>query len=104
MENNKKSEMQKKMMDMCNNMSMDQCQSMMSKMMNKTSDFGGIQADQNTKITGTPELQSLFFEWCGQIRSEILDFVSKSGKSDLKEISEHFKLSTESCDYILNKL
>lgn len=100
-----KNAMQQKMMEMCGNMSMEECQAMMSRMMNKTNepDFSSLQVEQNQKIVGTPELQTLFFEWCNQIKDEMKAYSKSMGKSDLDTVSEHFKLSVESCKYILEE-
>ena len=70
-ENKSKHEMQKMMMDMCAKMSVEECHNMMQKMMNKEPDYESLKIEQNNKLIGTPELQSLFFEWCSEIRKEI---------------------------------
>ena len=101
-----KNAMQQKMMQMCANMTMEECRAMMSQMMNKSKepDFSSLQVEQNQKIVGTPELQSLFFEWCNQIKSEMKAYAQSMDSEDLNTISAYFKLSVDSCKYILNEL
>jgi hypothetical protein len=92
-----------KMMEMCSGMSMEECQSMMMNMMSNRPDFTNLQMQNTQKIDGTPELQALFFEWCHQIQDEMKVFAANN-TSDINEIAQHFKLSVQSCEYILNRL
>lgn len=94
----------KSMMDMCANMSMEECQTMMKKMMGNAPDFQQMQIDLNQEIMGTPELQVLFFEWCHQIKKEIQEYANLNDGIGIDEIARHFMLSKESCEYLLYKM
>ncbi len=98
-----KGKMQNKMMEMCANMSMEECQAMMQNMMNKEPDYVNLQVEKNNKIIGTPELQALFFEWCGQIKEEMQEYL-KSNTNDITKLAKHFNVSKESCNYLLTTL
>jgi len=101
---NQKNKKKTNMMEMCANMSVEECQAMMRKMVNNEPEYRNMQIDLNDEIISTPELQALFFEWCNQIKKELQEYTNSNSKDDIDEISQHFNLSKESCDYLLNKM
>jgi hypothetical protein len=105
-DNQQKNIMMQKMMEMCANMTMEECQAMMSRMRNKNKEpnFNSPKEEHKPKNVGTPELQSLFFEWCDQIKEDMKAYAKSIDDDDLKAISAHFKLSVESCEYLLKEL
>ncbi len=52
----------------------------------------------------THELRGLFNDWLGEIELRVIDFVNKRNRVDPKELSSHFKLTTESIIFVLGKL
>ena len=52
----------------------------------------------------TPELLGMFNDWLGEIELRVIDFVSKRGRVDPQELANHFKLTTKSIIFILDKL
>ena len=75
-------------------MPMEKCMKMMS----------GFTETANTARFATPELRTLFDEWCSQVEGEILDYVKKEGKIVAEDISKKFNLSEESVEYLLNNM
>ncbi|KPJ98599.1 MAG: hypothetical protein AMJ60_07670 [Desulfobacterales bacterium SG8_35] len=72
----------------------DFCREMMS----------GFSGTPDKDSFATPELRSLFNEWCEQIEKEILEFVKDKGKIDIDELSTRFHVSTDSMEYLLGRL
>ena len=104
MKTDKKNKSMSNMMEMCANMTKDECQEMMRKMMSNEPDYRSMQVNLNNEIIGTSELQALFFEWCSQIREELLEYKKLNANINIDDISRQFKLSKESCEFLLNKI
>jgi hypothetical protein len=73
---------------------MDMCKKMME----------SISASGETAAFATPELRSLFGEWCAQVEEEILRAVKENGSTDPDTIADKVKLSRESVVYLITKL
>ncbi len=52
----------------------------------------------------TPELRGLFNEWLGEIEMRVLNFIEIRKRVNPGQLADHFKLSTESILFILEKL
>lgn len=72
----------------------EKCREMMS----------GFSETASTAKFATPELRTLFDEWCAQIETEILDFVKNEKKINVDGIAKKFSLSQESVKYLLSKM
>jgi hypothetical protein len=72
----------------------DMCGEMMS----------GFKETANAARFATPELRSLFEEWCQQIEKEILEFVKEKKSIKVDELTAKFNLSEESIKYLLGRL
>lgn len=52
----------------------------------------------------TPEINSMFEEWVGQVNEEILSHLKNKKVLNIKDIAEHLKISVESTIYFIAKL
>ncbi len=61
---------------------------------------------QSKEITAivTPEINSMFEEWVGQVNEEILGHLKNKKSLNIKAIAEHLKISVESAIYFVAKL
>jgi len=88
------SSMMKRMMGEKGEGPMDMCKKMM----------GNIEKVFELSIYSTSELHTLFEEWLSQIEEEIATKIKEKGEIDSKKLSEEFKLSEESINFILLRL
>lgn len=72
----------------------DMCKEMMS----------SIQQSHRIATLATPEVQGLFEDWVEQIEQEMLDYLKDKDSVDIKDLSNHFKISKDSAYYFLTKL
>lgn len=87
---------------------------MMRKMMESNDDFNPMEMCQNVLRTvtktsemsfyATPEIRLMFEEWLASIEDEIFEFVQNEKEINIKNISDHFKISKDAAKFFLNHL
>jgi hypothetical protein len=63
-----------------------------------------IHQSHRVATLATPEVQGLFEDWVEQIEQEILIYLKNKDSIDIKDLSQHFKISKDSAYFFLTKL
>lgn len=92
------------MKDTCANMTVEECKAMMKAMMDDSPEFNDLRVDNEEETLATEELRLLFFAWLQQIEEEVELLIKDNPNINCEELAQEFKLSEESCAYLLNRI